>query len=177
MDELDLKPEDVPASALPSVKSGPLSVQEYGKWLKALRKESGMTLVGVTKSAGVSHAYLSQIENGLFKPSPEFLEKLAGPLGINYSALLIMAGYNDLAKGVQLREAQEVFANRDNEYDLIALNEQIKLLESITDIKAFLERKVPPYSKYNGHTLTADDRKRLLIILENLFPQYVEKGK
>lgn len=175
MDELNLKPEDVPASAIPYVKNGPLSMKEYGKWLKELRKEKGMTLVGLAEPSGVSHAYLSQIENGQFKPSSEFLEKLAGPLGVGYSDLLSMAGYDDLAKGVRFREAQENFSGGD--WEIVSLKERVKTLESITDIKTFLERKVPPHPMYNGHKLTADDRKRLLIILENLFPQYVEKGE
>lgn len=172
MDELNLKPEDVAASALPYVKSGPLGVKEYGEWLKALREEKGLTLSALGELTEYSTPHISQIETGKKKkmPAPAYLEKLAGPLGVDYSALLSMAGYDDLAKGVRYREAQEDFSDED--FDLIALKKQVKFLEGITDIKTFLERKAPPHPTYNGHKLTEQDRKRILIILEQLFPKY-----
>jgi len=119
-DDLDLKPEHVPAYALPHVKSGPLSVKEFGAWLKALREEKGLTLSVLGELTGYSTSHLSQVETGKKKnmPSPEFLEKLAEPLGVNYSDLLHMAGYEDLAKGVRLREATKDFQSLDNEEEI-----------------------------------------------------------
>lgn len=171
MDKLNVRPEDVPASALPYVKSDPLGVKEYGEWLKALREEKGLTLSALAELTAYSTSHLSQIETGKKKkmPAPAYLEKLAGPLGVDYSDLLRMAGYDDLAKGVKWREAQEDFSKGGEEYDLLSLKKQVKFLEGMTDIKTLLERKAPPYPMYNGHKLTADERRRLLIILENVF--------
>ncbi|GAC42262.1 helix-turn-helix domain-containing protein [Paenibacillus popilliae] len=38
--------------------------EEFGAFLRKTRKEKGMTLVELAKKVGLSHSYLSQIENG-----------------------------------------------------------------------------------------------------------------
>lgn len=172
--ESNLSRNDVSPSNWPYVSGEPLDVEGFGNWLKALREEKKLTLAQLGELTGYSTPHLSQIETGKKKnmPSPDFLEKLSEPLHVPYSDLLYMAGYKDLAQGVRLREAQEHFADTDNEYDLIELREQVKFIEGITDLKIFLEREVSPYPMYNGHSLTNQDRQRVLIMLEQLFPEY-----
>ncbi|WP_067925463.1 helix-turn-helix domain-containing protein [Alicyclobacillus shizuokensis] len=176
MDDLDLGPEDVSASARPFVDSGPLDVKEFGKWLKALREEQGLTLTQLADKVGYSNPYLSQIETGKKKnpPSPELLAKLAEHLGVRYSDMLRMAGYTDLAKGIALKEAQSDFSDTADEYRLLELKQQARLIQEIADLKTFLNRKVSPFPKYNGHVLTEQDKKRILDMLALLFPQYQE---
>lgn len=198
----DLKPKDVPAYALPYVKKGPLSVKEFGEWVKALREEKGLTLTQLGDMIGYSNPYLSQIETGKKKkmPSPELLEKLAKPLGVNYSDLLFMAGYDDLAKGVRLREAQAEFQGdidnlfndegsveiifKENRYEnvrdangatiqYVIPNEE--LVRRFFDIRYLLTKREKAY--YNGHLLTDQDRKRILDVLKALFPEYQEPKK
>lgn len=86
------------------------SAREFGSRLKKLRLDRGLTLTALGELAGYSNSYLSQIETGDKRniPSPETLEKLWEPLGVNYSDLLEMAGYKDLAAGVKLRESAPV---------------------------------------------------------------------
>lgn len=172
-DEADLHEEDVPASAVPFVRGKPMTVQEFGIWVKALRDEKGLTLATLSEQSGYSTPHLSQIETGKRKrhPSPELLQKLYKPLGVDYSAMLMLAGYTDLAQGVKLREAQEVFSD-DSPTELLRLREEVKSLEQIKDLKVFLERHSAPLPTYNGHKLSPQDRKRIFVILEQLFPEY-----
>lgn len=65
-----------------------------GDYLRNLRDALRMTLREVEKSAGVSNAYLSQLENGKLKrPSPQILHKLAGVYRVSYESLMEKAGY------------------------------------------------------------------------------------
>jgi HTH-type transcriptional regulator, competence development regulator len=65
-----------------------------GGTLRQMRTARGMKLRDVEKAAGVSNAYLSQIETGkIDKPSPNILYKLAELYGASYDALMELAGY------------------------------------------------------------------------------------
>jgi HTH-type transcriptional regulator, competence development regulator len=65
-----------------------------GEALRQMRTARGMKLREVEKAAGVSNAYLSQIETGkIDKPSPNILYKLAELYGASYDALMELAGY------------------------------------------------------------------------------------
>lgn len=68
------------------------NMEDFGEYLRELRKEKGLTLTQLSEISGVSHPYISQIENDKFKPSPDILKKLAGPLGVPYTELLHKAG-------------------------------------------------------------------------------------
>lgn len=190
---LDLEPEDVPAYALPYVKRGPLNVKEFGEWLKALREEKGLTLAELSEKTGYSTAYLSQVENGKKRnmPTPEYLEKMASHLGVKYSELLHMAGYEDMANGIKLKELEKEFEkefvssfksiDEDGIFDLAYTSEQFKLFEHITDLRLFLLSNygskdgggyIAP--KYNGRYLSDEDRKRAIQVLDALFPEYIQ---
>jgi transcriptional regulator with XRE-family HTH domain len=65
-----------------------------GEALRQMRMAQGLKLRDVEKAAGVSNAYLSQIETGkIDKPSPNILYKLAELYGASYDALMELAGY------------------------------------------------------------------------------------
>jgi HTH-type transcriptional regulator, competence development regulator len=65
-----------------------------GEALRHMRTAQGLKLRDVEKGAGVSNAYLSQIETGkIDKPSPNILYKLAELYGASYDALMELAGY------------------------------------------------------------------------------------
>lgn len=51
-------------------------------WLKKARTEKGLTLKNVSKSAGISECYYSQIENGRRNASPTVAKRIATVLGI-----------------------------------------------------------------------------------------------
>ena len=58
-----------------------------GEKLKALRKERGLTLQKVAASAGLSKAFVGQIESGRANPSLASLKRVADALGIPLAAL------------------------------------------------------------------------------------------
>ena len=62
--------------------------------LRDARETQGLTLRGAGKKAGVSNAYISQIETGaITTPSPHILYKLANAYKVSYEMLMKAAGY------------------------------------------------------------------------------------
>ncbi|MEO6997102.1 MAG: helix-turn-helix transcriptional regulator [Terracoccus sp.] len=59
----------------------PLLREVYGPLIRRLRTRQGRTLTEVAARAGVSVAYLSEIERGLKEPSSEVLEAVCAALG------------------------------------------------------------------------------------------------
>ena len=152
--------------------------EEFGRALRAIRRSDdiNITLDELSRNSGVSQSYLSQIENGKTGiPSPDVLKKIADALpeaGVRYSHLLRIAGYEELAEGARMREIQEDFGEAFSELELSQIREQTEFVAGITDIKRFLERTVSPHATYNGHLLKPQDKKRILGMLEQLFPEY-----
>lgn len=67
---------------------------EFGRLIRDLRKEMGLTLMELSNASGVSQPYLSHIENGKRGiPSPDILRKLSEPLDVAYELLMEKAGY------------------------------------------------------------------------------------
>ncbi len=62
--------------------------QDFGKYLKSLRKERGFTLREVESKAKISNAYLSQLERGERNiPTIRILSKLAKVYGVSLTSL------------------------------------------------------------------------------------------
>ncbi|WP_427108467.1 helix-turn-helix domain-containing protein [Lysinibacillus xylanilyticus] len=76
---------------------------EIGTFIKEKRKAKSLTLRELANSINLSHSYLSQIENGQRKASPELLEKLSKVLDVEYMHLLEEAGY------IRLQEYDESY--------------------------------------------------------------------
>lgn len=72
-----------------------MDLVQFGEYIRSLRKKRGLTITKLAELSGVSHPYLSQIENGKKKnfPSSDVLIKLAGPLGVDHTDLMEKAGY------------------------------------------------------------------------------------
>lgn len=70
-------------------------MESLGTYLREVRKEKRkLSLREVSKKVGISHSYLSQIENGYRKqPKPYILRALAQELAIDYKTLMQKAGY------------------------------------------------------------------------------------
>jgi transcriptional regulator with XRE-family HTH domain len=140
-----------------------------GNYIKLLRKAKEMTLIELSELSGVSNPYLSQIENGKFKPSPGILKKISEPLGISYQELMVRAGHI----------TYEDWSNNKPDTDNKELNE-LFLPEMLgphpsNDLKISL--KEDGFFFYNGHRLSGQDRQRILDMLKALFPQYEMKGE
>jgi transcriptional regulator with XRE-family HTH domain len=80
-------------------------MENFGTYVRRLRKSKGLTLKQVETQAKVSNAYISQIERGLRKPPhPDILRRLAKTYDVPHRDLLVVAGY--------LEEDSQAVANR-----------------------------------------------------------------
>jgi transcriptional regulator with XRE-family HTH domain len=88
-------------------------MENFGNYVRRLRKSKGLTLKQVENQAKVSNAYISQIERGLRNPPhPDILKRLAKAYDVQHRELLVAAGYleedsADTAKRRQIEEAYE----------------------------------------------------------------------
>ena len=63
------------------------------KIIREQRRSLSLSLNQLSKLSGVSISHLGRIEQGLRKPSPRTLQKIAKPLRFDLGELLIMAGF------------------------------------------------------------------------------------
>jgi transcriptional regulator with XRE-family HTH domain len=79
--------------------------RDIGEYIRAHRRNAQISLRQLAKLAGVSNPYLSQIENGLRKPSAEILQQIAKGLRISAEALYIQAGILEQRNGGVVTDA------------------------------------------------------------------------
>ncbi len=72
-------------------------VRELGEFIRNQRMGARLSLRGLSKLAGVSLPYLSQIERGLRRPSAEILQAIAKALRISSHTLYVQAGILEAA--------------------------------------------------------------------------------
>ena len=68
---------------------------DLGDFIKQRREAAQQSLRDLSRLAGVSNPYLSQIERGLRKPSAEILQQIARGLHVSAETLYIRAGILD----------------------------------------------------------------------------------
>ncbi len=75
---------------------------DLGEFIRQQRRNAQISLRQLSKLAGVSNPYLSQIERGLRRPSAEIMQQIAKGLRISAEALYVQAGILDerIAGGV-----------------------------------------------------------------------------
>jgi len=74
----------------PQVDSGPRR-EGLGRAIQALRAERGLKRQRLAEDAGLSYAYLAEIENGKKEPSTRVLDAIARALGIRLPELMEVA--------------------------------------------------------------------------------------
>jgi len=94
----------------------------FGEELKKQRKAATHTQVQLAKLAGISAAYISQLETGNKKPTDKVITQLSDALGIEENQLFIKVGKlkMDLAATLATRrnEAPELLTNlSDKEWE------------------------------------------------------------
>jgi transcriptional regulator with XRE-family HTH domain len=67
-------------------------VRELGRFIRDQRASARLSLRKLSKLAGISNPYLSQIERGLRRPSAEILQAIAKALRISAETLYVKAG-------------------------------------------------------------------------------------
>jgi transcriptional regulator with XRE-family HTH domain len=72
-----------------------MKVRELGSFIRNQRVSERLSLRGLSRLAGVSIPYLSQVERGLRRPSAEILQAIAKALRISAETLYVQAGILD----------------------------------------------------------------------------------
>jgi transcriptional regulator with XRE-family HTH domain len=71
------------------------TVSTIGEFIREQREQAQVSLRQLSKLAGVSNPYLSQVERGLRRPSAEILQQIAKGLRISAEQLYVHAGILD----------------------------------------------------------------------------------
>ena len=125
---------------------------KFGEYLKGLREKQKMSLRDVERQAGVSNAYLGQIEQGKKPPPhPKILKKLAPIYAMTLYELMRAAGYlneeqSHWSELEQLQWAVDALQN-DPEYDFGMRLDVVVLTQ---DVMRFI---VSMYEKTTGKKL------------------------
>ncbi|MGX7677446.1 helix-turn-helix domain-containing protein [Jatrophihabitans sp. DSM 45814] len=75
-----------------AAKAQTLKVGTIGDFIREQREQAQVSVRQLSRLAGVSNPYLSQIERGLRKPSAEILQQIAKGLRISAEQLYVRAG-------------------------------------------------------------------------------------
>lgn len=80
-----------------------IGVGTIGDFIREQRQQAQVSLRQLSKLAGVSNPYLSQVERGLRRPSAEILQQIAKGLRISAEQLYVRAGIlEDRSTGSEL---------------------------------------------------------------------------
>jgi transcriptional regulator with XRE-family HTH domain len=85
-----------------------------GTTIREQRKKIPLSLSQLSRLSGISVTYLGRIEQGLRKPSPRALQKIAQPLGFDLDELLVIAGF--------LSSKHELFSEEERDKLRVELN-------------------------------------------------------
>ena len=113
--------------------------QSLGDYLRAVRVSRQFTLRDVEEAAGVSNAYISQLEHDkISKPSPHILHKLAEFYQVPYDLLMQKAGYITKAAESSKKSSSPGRSGRVAASSLGALtrDEEAELLEYLAFIRS-----------------------------------------
>ena len=67
----------------------------FGEFVRAQRQLAQVSQRNLAKMSGVSDSYLSQIERGNYRPSPQVVKALAQAFGLEPRQLYMMLGFID----------------------------------------------------------------------------------
>jgi len=67
----------------------------FGEFVRAQRRLAQVSQRNLARMSGVSDSYLSQIERGNYRPSPQILKALATAFGLDPKQLYTMLGFID----------------------------------------------------------------------------------
>src|SRR5215510_10719792 len=70
-------------------------LRAFGEFVRAQRQLAHVSLRNLARMSGVSDSYLSQIERGNYRPSPQVVKALAQAFGLKPEQLYTMLGFMD----------------------------------------------------------------------------------
>ena len=71
----------------------------FGEFVRAQRRLAQVSQRNLARMSGVSDSYLSQIERGNYRPSPQVVKALAQAFGLEPKQLYTMLGFMDEQDG------------------------------------------------------------------------------
>jgi transcriptional regulator with XRE-family HTH domain len=71
----------------------------FGEFVRAQRRLAQVSQRNLARMSGVSDSYLSQIERGNYRPSPQIVKALALAFGLQPKQLYTMLGFMDEQEG------------------------------------------------------------------------------
>ncbi|GAA4438555.1 helix-turn-helix domain-containing protein [Actinokineospora soli] len=124
--------------------------RDIGEYIRQQRSSAKISLRQLSKLAGVSNPYLSQIERGLRKPSAEILQQIAKGLRISAEALYVQAGILDVPSGGPVVDAVRAAE------ELTERQKQI-LLDIYQSFRRENDQSTPEESAVDTRGVTPDD--------------------
>ncbi len=103
----------------------------FGEFVRAQRRLAQVSQRSLAKMSGVSDSYLSQLERGNYRPSPQVVKSLADAFGLEPRQLFMMLGFMN-----------------DNEKSSLSVETAIQLDEQLTSEQK--ESLVRVYRTFTG---------------------------
>ncbi len=120
-----------------------MKAEEFGKYIRELRKQRNLTIRQLELYSGVSNSYLSQLENGKRGiPSAEILKKLSGPLNITQNELMIAAGYIDEDEEKDLDYYKKKISKEFPDIDLMFKDLNSLTAEDLREVYEYIKFKM-----------------------------------
>jgi transcriptional regulator with XRE-family HTH domain len=133
--------------------------QEFGRYLKELREQRGLTINQLASAAGVSGSQISRIENGVRGiPKPATLRKIAEATGTSYEDLMERAGYLQEHAATDTESVPEWATSKDK-------RDFRKMLEDDGELM------------FDGIPLDKEDKQRIKDVLTGLFWEAKQMNK
>lgn len=125
--------------------------EEFGRYLKRLREEAGLSLRDVEQQVNISNAYLSQIEKGRRNPpKPAVLKQLATAYNVTLDALMAAAG-------LQESDDTDLYTDRlERAFDYVRRDKKFKFGTHMNAPELTLEAKrfiVEMYEELSGYRI------------------------
>jgi transcriptional regulator with XRE-family HTH domain len=74
-------------------------LRAFGDFVRAQRRLAQVSQRNLARMSGVSDSYLSQLERGNYRPSPQVVKALATAFGLEPKQLYMMLGFGDDGEG------------------------------------------------------------------------------
>ncbi|MDQ0195793.1 helix-turn-helix domain-containing protein [Paenibacillus wynnii] len=133
--------------------------ESFGRYLKQLREEKGLTINQLAAAAGISGSQISRIENGLRGiPKPSTLRKIAEATKVPYESLMDQAGYLQEAELTSVEVVPEWATSKDK-------RDFRKMLEDDGELM------------FDGIPLNKEDKQRIKDVLTGLFWEAKQMNK
>lgn len=82
-------------------------LRAFGEFVRAQRRLAQVSQRNLARMSGVSDSYLSQLERGNYRPSPQVLKALAAAFGLEPKQLYAMLGFMDEEEGTSTPSVEQ----------------------------------------------------------------------